>query len=458
RRDARGVVATLTHDALGRLVQVSYPDPSENVAHAYDQGTNGIGRLTGRIDQGGEYAFAYNERGLLRRESRTVLGNTYVTKYRYNKDDDLRRVIYPSGRYVTYGRDAAGRVRRVVSLENDVETVLARKIAYLPFGPMTGLTYGNGVSATLAYDGRYHMTSRSFQGSGALEAVLSASLPRTYQYDAMDRLIGAQGVFGDLVYEYDPVGNRLSETRNGQTSLYQYDAAGRLTSVDGPVPRTFSYDVAGNVVGLDNLTLTYNQAGRLASVAGPEGAVAEYTYNALEQRVVKKTGGRRIFHYDMQGNLIAENPRRQGIRKEYVWLNGELLAMIRSLPEPKTDKIFYYANDHLGTPQAMTNDKKHVVWQARYDPFGAAALGRANTRTSNLRLPGQYYDDEIGLHYNWHRYYDPGVGRYLRVDPLFQNQPLGNGTPHVMQFRQQDPLDLSPYIYGKTIPSFGLTE
>ena len=38
------------------------------------------------------------------------------------------------------------------------------------------------------------------------------------------------------------------------------------------------------------------------------------------------------------------------------------------------------------------------------------------------------------------------------MDPLFQNQPLGNGTPHVMQFRQQDPLDLSPYIYAKNNP------
>lgn len=37
-----------------------------------------------------------------------------------------------------------------------------------------------------------------------------------------------------------------------------------------------------------------------------------------------------------------------------------------------------------------------------------------------MRLPGQYYDQETGLHYNYHRYYDPRTGRYLRPDPIGQ--------------------------------------
>jgi RHS repeat-associated protein len=58
-----------------------------------------------------------------------------------------------------------------------------------------------------------------------------------------------------------------------------------------------------------------------------------------------------------------------------------------------------------------------VVWSATYDSFGNARIdveGIAN----NLRFPGQYYDAETGLHYNWNRYYDPLTGRYLQTDPL----------------------------------------
>jgi len=40
------------------------------------------------------------------------------------------------------------------------------------------------------------------------------------------------------------------------------------------------------------------------------------------------------------------------------------------------------------------------------------------TITNSLRFAGQYYDEETGLHYNWHRYYDPKTGRYLTPDPI----------------------------------------
>jgi RHS repeat-associated protein len=36
----------------------------------------------------------------------------------------------------------------------------------------------------------------------------------------------------------------------------------------------------------------------------------------------------------------------------------------------------------------------------------------------NLRFPGQYYDAETGLNYNYARDYDSSTGRYVESDPI----------------------------------------
>jgi len=82
------------------------------------------------------------------------------------------------------------------------------------------------------------------------------------------------------------------------------------------------------------------------------------------------------------------------------------------------EKVYYYHNDHLGTPQLMTNDSGAIVWRADYGPFGNANFSTNSTVINNFRLPGQIYDRETGLHYNYHRYYDPNTGRYQRADPI----------------------------------------
>jgi RHS repeat-associated protein len=58
------------------------------------------------------------------------------------------------------------------------------------------------------------------------------------------------------------------------------------------------------------------------------------------------------------------------------------------------------------------------VWEAFCRPFGDANVDPASTIVSNLRFAGQYFDAETGLHYNYHRYYDPQTGRYITPDPI----------------------------------------
>ena len=79
--------------------------------------------------------------------------------------------------------------------------------------------------------------------------------------------------------------------------------------------------------------------------------------------------------------------------------------------------VYYYHNDHLGTPQMMTDNQANLVWQANYTPFGEANIV-VETVTNNIRFPGQYYDEESELHYNYFRDYDPELGRYTQSDPI----------------------------------------
>ena len=96
---------------------------------------------------------------------------------------------------------------------------------------------------------------------------------------------------------------------------------------------------------------------------------------------------------------------------EYVYLVGQPLAMLRG------GVIYYYHTDHLGTPQALTDKDRRLVWRADYTPFGDTIIV-VDEIENPLRFPGQYFDAETGLHYNYFRDYDPSIGRYTQSDPI----------------------------------------
>ena len=78
---------------------------------------------------------------------------------------------------------------------------------------------------------------------------------------------------------------------------------------------------------------------------------------------------------------------------------------------------YFFHNDHLGTPQTVTDEAQQTVWQAERRPFGKVPE-TANQIEQNVRFPGQYFDSETGLHYNYYRDYDPSLGRYIQSDPI----------------------------------------
>jgi RHS repeat-associated protein len=89
----------------------------------------------------------------------------------------------------------------------------------------------------------------------------------------------------------------------------------------------------------------------------------------------------------------------------------------------KGSKVFFVEADHLGTPREITDPDYGLVWTWWGEPFGTTSPFQGNDANGqlfvyNLRFPGQYFDQESGLHYNYYRDYDPQTGRYIQSDPI----------------------------------------
>ncbi|ECF3069475.1 RHS repeat protein, partial [Salmonella enterica subsp. enterica serovar Poona] len=87
-------------------------------------------------------------------------------------------------------------------------------------------------------------------------------------------------------------------------------------------------------------------------------------------------------------------------------------------------QVWYYHTDVTGTPQEVTAADGTLVWAGYIRGFGENAADISNSGAyfhQPLRLPGQYFDDETGLHYNLFRYYAPECGRFVSQDPIGLN-------------------------------------
>jgi len=94
----------------------------------------------------------------------------------------------------------------------------------------------------------------------------------------------------------------------------------------------------------------------------------------------------------------------------------------------------------------MTNSAKTVVWSADYKPFGETTV-IISTITNNLRFPGQYYDAETGLNYNYYRDYNHNIGRYIQADPIGIDEGKNNIFVYVgnSPVNRQDPRGLDGF-------------
>ena len=104
------------------------------------------------------------------------------------------------------------------------------------------------------------------------------------------------------------------------------------------------------------------------------------------------------------------------LTREYAWIDDRIVAVLAdaNAAEPL---LWWVTNDHLGRPVQMTESSQAVVWRAAYRPFGEV-ISVAGPASLDARFPGQWFQLESGLAYNWHRHYDASIGRYTQADPL----------------------------------------
>jgi RHS repeat-associated protein len=454
-KDARGYTTTYTYDGINRLTQAKYGDGTIT-SYYYDEGSNGVGRLTRMVDPGPiTTTWTYTTQGRVANKSQVVsaggANRTHTLQYAYNPTTgQLTSITYPSGRVIglQYGLTS----KAVETLTVDGQPA-ASSVTYHAFGGIKRMTLRNGIvwSSTIDQDGR--TTSHTLGGVAysiqwdAANRITAITHPtdtnwsRGYAYDGLDRVASFTSTPRDQTFNYDATGNLLSKMdRVGANAPFTHTyniAAGsnRMTGISN-LGIGYTIDAAGNRTADSTTTWVVNARGRVSQVRIISGATT-YTYNhllnGLNQRI-RKTGpstvvpsGTQVFVYDEAGRLIGEYDNLGRAKSEHVWLADRPVALIvytysGTSITPLTTTHYSVEADHLGTPRLITDSAQAKRWYWHDAPYGDTLPnekpGAPAALVYNLRFPGQYFDKETNLAYNWHRDYEATTGRYIQSDPI----------------------------------------
>ena len=422
-----------TYDKRNRLLTVRHPDGRGDLDHTYTPdglvesvvADNGTGNLV-------TTSYSYNRRRLLEGERMQWGSIDWPTTYSYNVTGHLLSSTGVGGLKIDYVPNALGQPTRAGTY--------ATGASYFPSGALRQFTYGNGIVHTLTQNARgLPERSRDAYGSAAVEddsydydfngnvAAISDGLPgapgnRTMTYDSVDRLTGVTapmfGGDGKAVFTYDAVDNLLSARVGNKSNVsYTFDDNNRLTNVLNSAGATITglgYDEQGNVTNKNGQVLDFDYGNRLRSLT--DGSqVSSYVYDGLGRRTRDFMGGSKYSLYSQAGQLIFDNDLRKKTQHWYVYLGGSLVATRERDTTTGTASITYLHTDALGSPVAVTDSARNVVERNQYAPYGAL-LGKPNPDAPGYT--GHVMDAATKLTYMQQRYYDPGLGRFLSVDPV----------------------------------------
>lgn len=429
--DARGNETSYTYDAVGRLTARN----CEGTVTSYTYGTSGYDkeRLVREQTADRTVTYAYNSKGLLASETRSMTGETPVTfTYQYDGKGRLISKGFPKGVTVNYkynsfgiqsGCDIGGHCTGLVSLDNGGTTTvqyggtLQMDLDLQVQQPELILTTSNdsrgfltGMSMMKVVGGATQLRNMTYNFDGATGNLLSrtgmTAQQETFEYDDLDRLVRVrQGNSVAQQMEYADNGNMESKSWIGDFH-YNGQQPHAVTSVGndlGYIPSTTqqaTYTAFGKVEsltdGVYNMTFTYGpDEERWKTVLRQNGTVERTTFYAGDYERVTENGVTRHFYYLDNGCIyVIEGSQSTG--------------------------TYYYAfTDHLGSVTRIFNESGGTVFEAEYDAWGRQAVSR-NTIGFHRGYTGHEMLPEFGLINMNGRLYDPMLGRFLSPDNYVQ--------------------------------------
>ncbi|MFL4906408.1 RHS repeat-associated core domain-containing protein [Streptomyces sp. MMS24-I2-30] len=481
RVNGAGQTVRYRHDLLDRVIEQQDSD-GRVTQFEYDRG----GALLRAVNPDADLTFTYDANGRVLTEScngRTVT-NTYdavgrrvrrrtpggvLSEWRYDAGHQPAE-LRGSGRTVSFGHDLAG---------HEVLRSLPADASLRQEWSSTG----------------HRLVSQGVRAHGAG----TAQVARTYTYraDGLPSTVTDSAV-GPVAYELDTNGRVTTVTADDRREAYAYDSLGNLvrseldtpggnfdTGVQGDITyrgtlvqtagrSRYEHDAQGRVVrhtrtllsgGHRTWTFAWDAEDRLRSVRTPEGSLWRYRYDPLGRRVAKERLGtdstsvveRTDFVWD--GTRPAEQTRSRATgaatREVTTWdwePGGDRPLVQRTRSAGRTDddawvdeRFYSIVTDVVGTPTELIDEDGRAAWHSRNTlwglPLDSASSGSVDCP---LRFPGQYFDAETGLHYNHHRYYDPGTARYHSPDPLGLEPAPHHHNYVVNPLVWADPLGLAP--------------
>ncbi|EFB3367523.1 RHS repeat protein, partial [Escherichia coli] len=270
------------------------------------------------------------------------------------------------------------------------------------------------------------------------EGVIRTDDERTHQYhyDSQHRLVHyTRTQYAEPLVEsrylYDPLGRRVAK----RVWRRERDLTGWMSLSRKPQVTWYGWDG-------DRLTTIQNDRTRIQTIYQPgsftplirvetaTGELAKTQRRSLADTLQQsggEDGGSVVFPPvlvqmldRLESEILADRVSEESRR----WLAscGLTVAQMQSQMDPvytPARKIHLYHCDHRGLPLALISTEGTTAWYAEYDEWGNL-LNEENPHQLQqlIRLPGQQYDEESGLYYNRHRYYDPLQGRYITQDPI----------------------------------------